>query len=59
MHTGWLYVNFAGFSPALATLIFYSLCRCATANTPRNLLVPIASVVMLNTKKTQAQKKLQ
>jgi hypothetical protein len=40
-------VHFGSFAPALATLIFNSLCRSKTANAPANRQIPIASVVRL------------
>jgi hypothetical protein len=44
-------VHLAGFAPALASLIFNSLCRSTTANAPANRQMPIASVVSGNSKK--------
>ena len=38
-------VHSGGFAPALASLIFNSLCRSTTANAPANRQMPIASVV--------------
>ena len=46
-------VHSAGFAPALASLIFNSLCRFTTANAPANRQMPIASVVMRQCKKKE------
>jgi len=38
-------VHSGSFAPALASLIFNSLCRSTTANAPANRQMPIASVI--------------